>query len=201
MPLMLLSVLGGVKSCFTAVFGFLAKLNPWQLACLALALFAVVEHFELISARHSAAKWQRQYQTVQTENAKLSARIAAADKTIANQTAQIRKANDETNRLIAGDAGDLRLHGPGRSICRPSASGSSSGSQPPGAKPNASGPPLPPADGEDLSAVPWDWLVTRGEEHDQLRAEVQSWRDWYQVLIANWPKPRASHDSAAGANH
>ena len=175
---------------FTAAVDWLSR-DFWRVTTLIACIYIVITHFELIHWKHSSAKWESQYTTLHTENEKLTARIKAADKAIADQAAQIRKANDETNRLIAGDAGSLRLSGPGRSICRPGASGSSS-EHSPGAKPNASGPPLPP---DDLSAVPWDWLVTRSEEHDQLRAEVQAWHDWYGMLVKNWPndtKPRQS---------
>jgi hypothetical protein len=44
---------------------------------------------------------------------------------------------------------------------------------------------MPP---EDRAAVPWVWLTDRAEEHDLDRAEVLSWRLWYQKVLAAWPK-------------
>jgi hypothetical protein len=102
---------------------------------------------------------------------------------------QLKDKNNEDNRRIAGDANSLRVSGPGAAICRP-APAAPSGHIAVTAKPDAAGPTLPPADGADLSAVPWPWLVQRSEEHDQLLAEVQAWRTWHDEVLKVWPKSK-----------
>jgi hypothetical protein len=109
---------------------------------------------------------------------------AKADKVNAEIAAKIRSKNDEENRRIAGAADALRVSGPGRAVCaRPPAA--ASGPQSASAAAAAAGSEMPSA---DSAAVPWGWLVTRAEEHDQLRAEVLSWRSWYDQMVKAWPK-------------
>jgi len=44
-----------------AVMQWLSRRSLAELACIALAVFAVVQHFELTSARSSAARWHKQF--------------------------------------------------------------------------------------------------------------------------------------------
>ena len=48
------------KRVGTGVITFLGRLNPWQLALLALGIFAVVQHFELAHSRKDAAAYLKQ---------------------------------------------------------------------------------------------------------------------------------------------
>ena len=101
--------------------------------------------------------------------------------------------HDQNLRDIGVFADDQRLRGPGKAAAcsRPGAdSGLSSG-------PGAGGRPIAPADapadqmpaGDRRAIVPWGWLVTRAEEHDQLLSEVTAWRSWHG-------QQKAAHDEA-----
>jgi hypothetical protein len=96
----------------------------------------------------------------------------------------IRGKTDEQNRRIAGDADAVLVSGPGKAVCRP-APAAAGGHDQAGGKPDAPGPQVPPA---DSAAVPWPWLVQRAEQADLNRAEVLAWREWYDRLVASWPK-------------
>lgn len=149
-----------------------------------LALYAthqrvVHEHDTAIIAANNA-QWQHKLDAE-------AAKVAEGDRQRAALSAQLRKVNDEQNSRIAADAGDLRLRGPGKAAC-PRLSGvpaTPGRSQPQTAGPDAAGSSLL---ADDSAAVPWSWLTDRAEEHDQLRAEVQSWRAWYQQVVSAWPK-------------
>jgi len=91
--------------------------------------------------------------------------------------------NDEKQAAIAADADGLRVSGPGKARCPAIPASPGNGTRP--AKPDAPGPALPPG---DRAAVPWPWLVQRGQEHDQLLAEVQAWRTWHDEVLKVWPK-------------
>jgi hypothetical protein len=108
-----------------------------------------------------------------------------ANRQLQQISSDLRKATDETQAANAATAHALRMSGPGKARC-PSVP-RSAGNGAPVAKPDAAGPPLPPA---DLAAVPWDWLSDRAEEHDQLLAEVQAWRTWHDEVIKVWPKSK-----------
>jgi hypothetical protein len=96
---------------------------------------------------------------------------------------KIKDQTDEENRRIAGDAHALRVSGPGKALCRsvPTAPGNGASS----ANPDVTGPALPP---DDRAAVPWNWLVQRAQEHDELLNETSAWRQWYQEVLKVWPK-------------
>ena len=55
-----LFVLAWLKSIGSSVLGFLAKLNAWQILCVGLGLFALVQHFSLAGERRHSAKLQKQ---------------------------------------------------------------------------------------------------------------------------------------------
>jgi hypothetical protein len=170
--------------------GNLLKAIPqqvWQALTILTYLFALIALHQHYSHEHDRAliaandaKWQ----------ARLNAESAALTKTnakIADMSAQLRKANDEANTRIAGDAGDLRLRGPGAAACPrlPGASAAPGQSQPSSGAGGSAATPLP---SDDLAAVPWDWIVSTGEQADLNRQEVLSWRSWYSQLVAAWPK-------------
>ena len=96
---------------------------------------------------------------------------------LANQlTVSANKLKDEANeeRLVtAVAAADLRVRGPGRASCPAPVDAGTGGHQPaPAAEADA---------GSAVSAgnwarVPWDWLVTVVQEHDDLLTEATAWR-------------------------
>ena len=167
-----------------AAFNFLKGASAWQILCLIAGVVIIYQHFEIVSARHDAARWHTQFTKLQSNFNTQSARMKARDATLVQLSNQLRKQSDEENSRIAGDAGSLRVSGPGKSACRPASPASPSQSQPSNAEPNVAGPALPT---DDRAGVPWGWLTDRAQEHDQLRSEVQSWRDWYANLVKNWP--------------
>jgi hypothetical protein len=168
-------------NALSAVWRFLKGASAWQLIAMGLAVFALVQHFQLAGERRHSAKLERQITQIADDARATKAKLDAANRQIA---ADIREKNDEENRRIAGDADTLRVSGPGRSrvACAPAAAG---GHQPANGKPDVAGPQMPAT---DSAAVPWPWLVQRAEQADLNRAEVLSWRDWYQRLLAQWPK-------------
>jgi hypothetical protein len=60
--LMVLSKLGG----------FFKSLSLWQIICLGLAGFAIVQHFELAHERKNSAAWQKRYTAAQTQLTRIS---------------------------------------------------------------------------------------------------------------------------------
>ena len=105
----------------------------------------------------------------------------------ADLSAKARKLNDETNRRIIADADDLRVRGPGKAACLNPATPGASRYVPPARKPDVAGPQVPSGDGEALlAAVPWPWLVDRGQQCDLNRAEAETWRKWHGDLLKAW---------------
>lgn len=116
-----------------------------------------------------------------------------------------RQRHDEAVRYNAALADDLRLRGPGKAsanLCRPvvpaGLPGPAGGPEQPAPDPNAPGPEVPADGGQAI--VPWGWQVQRAQEHDNLLAEVTSWRHWYQQQSAEFdrlkreiPNPEFGH--------
>lgn len=101
--------------------------------------------------------------------------------------------HDQNRRDINARADDLRLRGPGKAAAcgRPGADPSLSSS--PGGQGSATSPADAPPDRvpapDRFAIVPWGWLVKSGEDHDELRNEVMTWRSWHD-------KQKAAHDAA-----
>lgn len=167
-----------------AAVAWLSHRSLAELALIALAVFVVVQRFEIADARHDrdSYKTQRDYYKGEIDKADAEARKASER---ANQISKELKARtDEENRRIAGDADSLRVSGPGKATCRP-VTGPSGQPKAGSGKPDAAGSEMPPADG---AAVPWGWLVKRAEQADLNRAEVLAWREWYDRIAKEWPK-------------
>jgi len=165
--------------------GALLKRIPWQLyvAIAIVSAFGLLlidrNHWKAADARdHATAVNYRRQLDAETEKNK------AAEKQTAQISKQLRDRTDEENRRIAGDAGTLRLRGPGKAVC-PSVSTGSREHQQAAPKPDVAGPSLPT---DDRAAVPWDWLVQRAQEHDELLNENKAWRDWHDQVLKVWPK-------------
>jgi hypothetical protein len=182
-----LAIWAVIQRIGASALSFLGKLNAYQLLCIALALSTVVITLDRNHWKHVATERQAQVVKFQGELTTISAAARKAEADGNRISQQLKDKNDEDNRRIAGDAQSLRVRGPGAALCRP-APAASGGHIAPAAKPDAAGPALPPDDGQDLSAVPWNWLVQRSEEHDQLLAEVQAWRTWHDEVLKVWPK-------------
>jgi hypothetical protein len=63
-----LAVLGFAKRAGSGVLSYLSRADAWQIVSLALAALLIVQHFQLVSARHDAARWHSQ----SDKNAKLA---------------------------------------------------------------------------------------------------------------------------------
>jgi hypothetical protein len=183
---MTLAIWAAIQRIGASALSFLGKLSIWQLLLIAALLVAGVQTVRV--NRWKAVATHRQQQLVAEQKREAAALAAALKITDLNEalSEKLRKATDEQNRAIAADAHGLSVSGPGKAVCPRLSAPSSDGTRP--AKPDAAGPALPPDDGQDLSAVPWNWLVQRSEEHDQLLAEVQAWRTWHDEVLKVWPK-------------
>jgi hypothetical protein len=179
----LLALAGFAKSAFSGIVQWLSRRSLAEIICITLSLALILDHIWGNHWKNVAT--QRQAQLVQMKHAQAEA-IAAeqkANRQLEQISSDLRKATDETQAANAATAHALRMSGPGKARC-PSVP-RSAGNGAPVAKPDAAGPPVPPA---DLAAVPWNWLTDRAEEHDQLLAETIAWREWYVKVMAAWPK-------------
>lgn len=104
---------------------------------------------------------------------------AQADAKAATINSNLRKINDETNRVIARAADDLRLHGPGKATCPGFPAPSSPASGHVAADRGADAPvaTVPNPGGAVLIAVPFNDLILFAEQHDRLRSEALTWRE------------------------
>lgn len=171
--------LGLAKKGLSAAWSRLSHRSLWQLVCLALAGLCILLWFQRNDARSDAARWEKQYHSLQTQADKIK---RERDEANAKVSEEIRKRTDEENRRIAAGADDLRVSGPGRSrvACSPATPG---GHVAPNGAGDVAGPQVPT---DERAAVPWQWLVTRAEQADLNRAEVLAWRDWYARLAEQW---------------
>lgn len=186
-----LAILGFGRSALKATLAWLSRRSLAEIGCIALA---VALAFMVARANHwkgVAADRQAQIVKMKDDLAKTRDLVNRKNAELADAAAKIRKANDEENRRIAADAHDLRLSGPGRAVCNPQPAATAGGRVESAPVADAAGSALP---SDDRAAVPWGWLVVRATEHDQLRAEVDSWHTWYARLVAAWPK---SEEAAA----
>ena len=183
MPALALFAWANLKHDVAAAFDALSKLNIWQVLLIATLAIAGIQTLRLHAEQRHSAKLETQITKLSGELNTISAQARKAEADGNRISKQLKDKNDEDNRRIAGDANSLRVSGPGKAVCRPSAAASGDGTR--AAKPDAPGPALPPA---DSAAVPWNWLVQRSEEHDQLLAEVEAWRTWHDEVLKAWPK-------------
>jgi dsDNA-binding SOS-regulon protein len=97
---------------------------------------------------------------------------------LANQlTAAAVKLKDQANEehlAIAVAATDLRVRGPGRASCPAPVDAGSGGHEQILAAEADAGLAVSP---ENWARVPWDWLVTVVQEHDDLLTEAGAWRE------------------------
>lgn len=115
----------------------------------------------------------------------LKARIDALSSSIATK---VKEEHDAKVALIAADAAAVRLRGPGRAVCPgdPALSTGPGGHVETIASSTTAGPQV---SASVRAAVPWPWLVQVIEEHDELLAEAEAWRDNDKQQRAAWPHP------------
>lgn len=171
------------------------------IACIA-AFFLHQWYAHRVIASATAAGDKAGYARARSEDAaalaQLRARAALATAHGAAIAQDTRSKNDAENVDIHAAAHAIGVRGPGASSCRRIGDPALSAA---GGQPGASGNQLadaaaggvPAADGQpDLAAVPFDWLVGRAEQADIDRAEVLSWRNWYERQAAEWEKLRGA---------
>lgn len=182
--------------------GAAMKLVPnyvWYALFGALALhFALGWHSGKVKAHDAAtiaardAYWNDRIQAVAKQAAGIRDK---AENTARQITEKVRTDNENQARIIAADAGALRLRGPGaasddcRSVDHSGIPVAAGGAGQGGGAGAAARPQVP--DG-DRASVSWRWLVNSAEQADLNRAEVLSWRSWYQQQAAAWEKMRTS---------
>jgi hypothetical protein len=173
-----LAIGSALKSAASASLKWLTSLSAWQLLCLGLACFAVVQHFTLITARHDAARWQKQY------NSEHSARLAdrqayqkaQADAAQSNK-AQVQKIeqsyqrnSDDERQAYLRDLAQLRADRMRRQA-------------PPGSPgPTGSPAPQPPASGTDgngLQLSPDQYLQAQ-----EIELRLMHLQDWVEKQIS-----------------
>jgi len=116
--------------------------------------------------------------------ARVTAKAIALERKAAALAETLRSRNNETNRLIAADADDLRLRGPGKAACPVAAPAAPGGHQPPGGAADAAVAPLPDRERVDLIALPFAGAIAFAEQCDLNRAEVLTWRQFQSELAA-----------------
>jgi hypothetical protein len=185
-----------------ALRAFFGRISPaaWRIIIVVAVLAAgVILHQR---AAHKALRTADAtgYARAMTEvETKAKALKAKADRLNAAIAADERKRNDEQARHIARDADDLRLRGAGKAICPRHAGlpGGSSGPVAPGRPADDTLDPVLDGRGAELIALPFDDTVAFAEQRDLDRAEVLSWRSWYDRLVKAWPAlvTRDAHSS------
>jgi heme exporter protein D len=178
------------RSALSGAGAFLGKISPkvWlALGCAVALLLGLLWHHHEVDKTIATAKAEQKAADDKITQAAI-AQIAKDDAQLAALSANIKAQVEYEDRLIAGDANALRVSGPGKARC-PIIPASPGGHVAPAAKPDDAGPSLPPGDGQNLLAgVEWGWLTDRAQEHDQLLADEQAWRDWYSQIVKAWPK-------------
>lgn len=185
----LLKDIGAVLKRFFAAL----DVQGWVGVAVAAGLTFVAFH-QWGEARHwkkQSGQFEKLYRADEASFQRIAAKAtdlkAKTDALTASIAAKLKERNREENDRIAADARDLGLRGPGKAAC-PGGSGpatTASGHIGPASLADAPGPALPAT---DRAAVPWQWLVTRAQEHDSLLAEVKSWRADDAQLRKVWPK-------------
>jgi hypothetical protein len=193
-------IFGKVKSAATKGVGLLATVPKpvWEAIAVVgyvLALIALHQHYANAALKAAdKAGYERRASEDAAALVELVHREQTAEtngKAIAQET---RSTNATENLSIHADAGAIRLRGPGAASCgrlnHPAIPAASGGPVAPGDElSDAPGSAVPAGNGQpDLAAVPFDWLVGRAEQADLDRAEVLSWRNWYQLQAAEWAK-------------
>ena len=172
MPLLFL------KTAMSATGRFLSRLSLWQFvsrgrAGLCLFLYATGQ-----GEKRGRVKAEARLVKLSDEARRANDAKDRIERESVRITKDIKDRHDEQDRRIAATARAIGLRGPGAARCPASVPTRPAGPVKAGAVPDVAGPDLPPA---DFAAVPWSWLTTRAEQHDILRTEVLTWREWHRL--------------------
>jgi hypothetical protein len=93
------------RAGLSGIYGFLRTASAWQILCLALGGVYIYTHFELVSARHSAARWEKQF------NAEHAGRVAdrTAYQSAQKQAAQKNQADIQRTEQRQKEISDARI--------------------------------------------------------------------------------------------
>jgi hypothetical protein len=120
-------------------------------------------------------------------------------------TNEVRTRHDQEDRNIAVRARDVGLRGAGAARCGPldysDLSAGAGRSQQAGRSGDVAVGQLPPGEGVELIGLPVPGTVAFAEQHDTLRNEVLTWREWYDRQFKAWERFRSNGEKApAGAS-
>ena len=173
MPLLFL------KTAMSAIGQFLSRLSLWQFVSLGLAGLCLLFYATGQGEKRGRIKAEARVVKLSDEARRANAAKDRIERESVVISKQLREQHNEADRLTRSLADALRLSGPGQArTCAPSVPARPGGPVKAGAVPDVAGPDLPPA---DFAAVPWSWLTNRAEQHDILRTEVLTWREWYRL--------------------
>lgn len=193
----------GLAARFAGVTGFLKRVPRWvwiALAAAAIIAGGVIWHQHRAHAAIAAAKadqkaaddaaWQKKLDRAHADALAWKSRAEQQGASIARLN---KEKHDVEIRDHAAVADALSLRGPGAaaSHCRPgdhsSAAALAGGRNQAAASADAARPQVPAG---DWALVPWDWLVRRGQEHDDLLTDELTRRTADAQQRAAWEKMR-----------
>jgi hypothetical protein len=126
------------------------------------------------------AAWDKRFTKMRSNATIWKSRYEKASSDLADARSKAHEKNLQSNAAVAGT---LLVRGPGAAAQANCGPGDHSGlstatgqHQSAAAVGNAAGLAVSP---EVWAAVPWPWLVGRGQEHDDLLSEVKQWRIWH----------------------
>jgi hypothetical protein len=174
----------------------------WKALAIAAALVALVLVHQHYAHKAIAAAKAEQQTADNSRFAKQLAHVAEqanairikAEALSASIAAQERTRHEQDLRRNAADAAALRVRGPGAAashcgpVDHPGLSASAGGRLDAASGADAAGPALPAG---EWATVPWTWLVDRAREHDDLLAEVRTWRSSDTRPRSAWEQMRA----------
>lgn len=127
MPALALFLIGGAKSIFGAVASWLSRRSLVELALMALAIFATVQHFQLVDARSDASRWHKQFVTDRASYQRAQAEADAKNKAdVRSKEEQYKRNNDEAVSSLNDRIARLRRELSARSGAAPGSAGGSS---------------------------------------------------------------------------
>lgn len=178
-----------LKRDFAALWSWLCHRSFWQLVSMALALFVVVQHFELIHARHEAASWHNQFTAehlgrLQDRAAYVKAQADAA----ATNKAHVEAENKHREQISETSRSDFVSQ---RDRLR-SQSGAAQGFA--GAAGVSQVPHAAPGTPQEVVSLPPAELLRAQEAELELNALI----DWVQEQMNADPKPPSPVDKPHG---
>jgi hypothetical protein len=179
-------VIGGfLKSLASGIGAWLSRRSLAELAALALAILFVVQHFQLVDARHDAAKWQKQFNAEHAARAadreayrKAQAEAHAANVAdVAKKEAESKRISDDERQAYLSDLAQLRADNQ-----RMRAKATQGSADP--ARPSEDTKPAAGADGDGLQVPPADDVR---EEASEIELRLMHLQNWVEKQLANDP--------------